>query len=184
MEIWKDIKDYEGLYQVSNLGRVKSLKYGKEKILKSCKLNNGYLIVNLHKEGKQKHYYIHRLVATAFIPNPDNLSQVNHINEDKTDNRVENLEWCDNKYNINYGTRNERIGKTNSIPILQFDLDGEFVKKWDSIMQVERELGFDNSGICMCCKGKRKSAYGYKWRYHYKSIWLKNHIPLKDKKVA
>ena len=183
-EIWKDIEGYEGLYQISNLGRVKSLgnnKTRKEKILKSSKNTNGYLLVNLHKEGKQKHYYIHRLVVIAFIPNPDNLSQVNHINEDKTDNRVENLEWCDSKYNLNYGTRTEKTQK----PILQFNLDGKFIKKWDSAIQVERELGFNQGNIGKCCKGKIKSAYGFKWRYHQKSLWEKKHIPLiKQKKVA
>lgn len=185
MEIWKDIKDYEGLYQISNLGRVKSIKFGKEKILKGSKDKDSYLVVSLYKEGKQKNYYIHRLVATAFIDNPNNLPQVNHSNEDKTDNRVENLEWCDSKYNINYGSRNERMAKAKSIPILQFNKDGEFIRKWDSAIEVKNELGFDNSHISKCCKGKLKSVGGFKWRYHYKSLWEKKHIPLiKQKKVA
>ena len=187
-EIWKDIEGYEGLYQVSNMGRVKSLgnnKTRKEKILKSSKSNRGYLVVHLYKEGKVKGYSIHRLVTSAFIPNPNNLPQVNHKDEDKTNNRVDNLEYCDSKYNLNYGTRTERITIANSIPILQFNLDGEFIKKWDSIIQVERELGFNHSSINMCCKGKYKNAYGYWWCYHYKSLWEKKHIPLvKQKKVA
>lgn len=184
-EIWRDIEGYEGLYQVSSEGRVKSLKYGKEKILKGSKNSWGYLLVNLHKEGKQKHYYIHRLVAQAFISNPDNLPEVNHKNEIKTDNRVENLEWCTNQYNINYGTHNKRMAKTLSVPVLQFTKEGEFVCKWDSMIEVERELGFNSGNISNCCRGERKSVYGYKWRYHYKSIWLKKHIPLiKQKKVV
>lgn len=111
MEIWRDIKDYEGLYQVSNLGRVKSLKYGKEKILKGYKYRGGYLRVDLYKERKVKHFPIHRLVASAFINNPNNLPQVNHKDEDKTNNCAENLEYCDSSYNTNFGTRNERIAE-------------------------------------------------------------------------
>ena len=187
MEIWKDIEGYPN-YQISTMGRVKSLgnnKTRKDKILKSYKNNKGYLVVHLYKEGKVKGYSIHRLVTSAFIPNPNNLPQVNHKDEDKTNNRVDNLEWCDNDYNRNYGTRTERVAKTLSIPILQFNLDGKFIKKWDSIIQVERELGFANGNIGKCCKGKKKLAYGYKWHYHYKSLWLKNHIPqIKLKKVA
>lgn len=186
MENWKEIEGYTD-YMVSNLGRVKSLKFSKEKILKSSKLNNGYLFVNLCKDGKYKPYLIHRLVAQAFLPNPDNLPQVNHRNENKTDNRVENLEYCNSQYNNNYGTRNERVIKSLSIPILQFNLDGELVRKWNSITQVERELGFDKGNISRSCKQQYgfKSAYGYKWCYHYKSLWLKNHVPLvKQKKVA
>ena len=187
-EIWKDIEGYEGLYQVSNMGRVKSLgnnKTRKEKILKNSKGSIGYLQVGLYKEGKVKYFRVHQLVASAFIPNPDNLPQVNHRNEDKTDNRVENLEWCNRSYNTNYGTRNERIAKAQSIPILQFSKSGELVKKWESAKEVERELGFYGTNITRCCKGKLKSVGGYKWRYHQKSLWEKKHIPLiKQKKVA
>lgn len=183
-EIWKNIFGYEGLYQISNHGRVKSLKFGKEKILKSRKDKYGYHQVILSKEGKIKNHLIHRLVAYAFIDNPNNLPQVNHKDEDKTNNMVENLEYCDRIYNLNYGTHNERMAKAKSIPILQFTKQGEFIKKWDSAIQVERVLGFNSCNIYMCCKGRRKSAHDYKWRYYFKGIWLKNHIPLKDKKVA
>ena len=186
VEIWKPIVGYDG-YEISNLGRVKSLgnnKTRKEKILKSRKHKDGYLYVGFYKEGKPKMFSVHRLVAKAFIPNYDNLPQVNHINEDKTDNRVENLEWCSIEYNINYGSRNEKVTKSKSIPILQFSKTGDFIKKWDGIRQVEKELGFNSTHISKCCKGKRKTAYGFIWHYHYKSIWSKNHIPLKDKKVA
>lgn len=174
IEIWKDIKDYEGLYQVSNWGRVKSLGNGgthkTSRILKSEKNTRGYLQVQLSKNGKRKWFFIHRLVAEVFLENPENLPQVNHIDEDKTNNRVENLEWCEHKYNMNYGTRNERISKTKingkkSKKVLQFTLDGEFIREWPSTKEIERQLGFDNSAVCRCCNGKQKSAYGFRWCY-------------------
>lgn len=112
MEIWKDIEGYEGLYQVSNKGRIKSLNYrrtGKEGMLKGKPDKNGYLIVFLYKKGeKPKPFLIHRLVAKGFIPNVNDLPEVNHIDENKENNHVENLEWCDRKYNMNYGTRTKR----------------------------------------------------------------------------
>lgn len=180
-EIWKDIKDYPN-YQVSNLGRVRNKKGS---IRKTKLKKDGYISITLCKNGEHKTFLVHRLVATAFIPNPNNYTIINHINEDKTDNRAENLEWCTAKYNINYGTHNERTAKTLSIPILQFTKSGKFVRRWDSATEVERDLGFNQGSISRCLKGKKyKSVGGYKWCYHYKSLWLKNHIPLKDKKVA
>lgn len=173
IEIWKVIKDYPD-YMVSNLGRVKSLWFGKEKILKGANIK-GYLKITLCKEGKQKQYLIHRLVATAFIPNPNNLPEINHIDEDKTNNRVENLEWCNRSYNVNYGSCTERMAKAKSISIIQFTKNNEFVRRWNSAKEVERELGIHHSIICMCCKGKQKTAYGYKWGYEkdYERIQFK-----------
>ena len=117
-EIWKDIEGYEGLYQVSNLGRVKSFpRKGthttKERILKLTKSNKNYVIVILKNNYIQKAKSVHRLVAEAFIPNPNNLPQVNHKDENKLNNKVDNLEWCDNIYNCNYGTRNKRLSIAN-----------------------------------------------------------------------
>ena len=174
-EIWKDIKGYEGMYQVSNFGRVKSMNYrntGKEENLKSfyaC----GYLRVGLWKNEKSKWFYVHRLVAEAFLPNPDNLPEINHKSENKTQNNVDNLEWCNRKYNCNYGTRIERSAEKHkgvfntkrSKSILQYDLEGNFINEWPSTMEIERQLGCCNSHISACCRGKRKTAYGFKWQY-------------------
>lgn len=168
MEEWKDIKGYEGLYQVSSLGRVKSLNYnktGKEHLLNPGKVGGGYLMFVLSKGGKRSNLLLHRLVAEAFIPNPDNLPCVNHKNEDKSDNRVENLEWCTHKYNNNYGSHNTLIGLSNSKAIYQYTIDGLFVKKWISPYEVERQLGFSNTAIRNCALGYSKSSFGYKWCY-------------------
>lgn len=156
IEEWRDIKGFEGLYQVSNLGRVKSLKFGKERILKPRKTNIGYLQVWLYKDVRKKCYMVHVLVANAFLPNPDNLPEVNHINEIKTDNRVDNLEWCSRIYNIRY---------SQAVAVNQFTLDGRFIRRWDCIMEVQYQLGFDGSSICKCCQGKLKLAYGFIWKY-------------------
>ena len=169
-EIWKDILGYEGLYQVSDKGRVKSIVYGKEKIRKLVRNKNGYLRVGLRKNGKMKQCLVHRLVGQSFIPNPHNLPQVNHKDENKTNNCVENLEWCDRKYNLNYGTRNQRIAEkhTNgkdSKPVLQYKKTGEFVKEWKSIRDVQRNLGYSQGNISSCCLGKLKWIYGFVWKY-------------------
>ena len=167
-EIWKNIEGYPN-YMVSNMGRVKRLgndKSRKEKILKQQLDKNNYLTIGLVKDKKQKYFRVHRLVAQAFITNTNNYPVVNHKNEIKNDNRVENLEWCTVGYNNKYGSRIERVAKANSIPILQFTKEMEFVRKWESAMDVERELGFDNSSIVKCCRGKKyKSVGGYMWKY-------------------
>lgn len=181
-EIWKDIKDYPN-YMVSNLGRVKSLNYrrtGKDKILKPIKMGRGYLCVNLSENGQTKPHYIHRLVAEHFIDNSQNKPEIDHINTDKTDNRVCNLRWVTPKENINNPLTIDKLNK----PIIQFSKDGAFIKKWDSAWDVQRELGINQGNIIKCCKEKKKSAGGFIWRYYYKGIWLKNHIPLKDKMVS
>ena len=179
MEEWRDISGYENLYMVSSYGRIKSLGNGcsnasKEKILKPFIDNRegkGYLRVTLCKNGKTKRFQIHRLVADAFIPNINNYEQINHKNELKDDNRVENLEWCDQKYNNSFGTRIERIVKANtnhpnkSKSVLQYDLKGNFIKEWESTMEIDRQLGFAHTHISDCCYGRYKQSYGYKWEY-------------------
>lgn len=171
-EIWLPVVGYEGRYEVSNLGNVKSLNYenkGYVKLLKPGVIKKGYLYVYLTKNGKEKRFFIHRLVAEAFIPNWFDDPQVNHIDEDKTNNNVDNLEWCDCKYNNNHGTRNNRISEKNtngkkSKPVIQYTKTGEFVKEWPSIMEADRN-GFHHSVITKCCRGERQSHKGFIWRY-------------------
>lgn len=166
-EIWKDVTGYEGLYQVSNLGKVKSLKFGKERILKPRVRGKGYLFVDLCKNGKTKAYSVHRLVALTFLENKDplNKTQVNHIDECKTNNRIDNLEWCTPKENNNHGTHNYRSAINRSKPVLQFTKYGVFVKEWDSAKSIQITLGFYNSNISKCCNKKRKSAYNFIWKF-------------------
>lgn len=175
-EIWKDIAGYEGLYQVSNLGNVKSLNYNrtkKERILIPGKNNSGYLLVMLSKNGTRKTFTIHRLAAQAFIENPKNLPEVNHIDEDKTNNCVSNLEFCDRKYNNKYGTHNARGLKTKKLrkcknaerTVLQFTKDGKFINEFPSTKEAERFTEIYQSSIVSCCKGRYKSAGGYIWQY-------------------
>ena len=156
----KDVVGYEGIYAVTSCGKVWS--YKSEKFLKPRANNYGYLYVNLSKNGKIKSYHIHRLVAMAYIPNPENLPQINHRDENKTNNCLQNLEWCNCNYNNNYGTRNEKISNSKKIPILQYTLDGEFVKEWPSATDVGREV---NKRISQCLRGKQKTAYGFVWKY-------------------
>lgn len=167
-EIWKDIKGYEGLYKISNYGNVFSVK--RNKLLKTTIHHYGYVVISLNKNNAGRMFSVHRLVAEAFIPNPDNLPQVNHIDEDKTNNTVANLEWCTAGYNTNYGTRNKKVSEkmTNgklSKPIYQFSLDGVLIKEWPSAMEIQRKTDYKQAAISDCCNGKCKTMYGYKWSY-------------------
>ena len=152
----KDVIGYEGLYAVTSCGKIWS--YKSKKFLKPTTETSGYLKVGLYKDGERKWYYIHRLVAEAYIPNPENLPQVNHKDENKANNCLQNLEWCDNKYNCNYGTKNDSLKK----PILQYDLEGNFIKEWPSATDVGKEA---RRNILHCLKGRQKTAYGYIWKY-------------------
>lgn len=179
-EIWKDIKDFEGLYQISNYGRVKCLpKYiyslgypqlRKEKISKLQCNKYGYMQTTLYKNHKPKTFTIHRLVAETFLENPNNLPCVNHKDEDKTNNYIENLEWCTHKYNDNYGTRGKRISEKHLLKgvkkaIIQYDLQGNFIKEWNSLTIACKELHYNINYISLCCNNKRKSYNGYKWKF-------------------
>lgn len=189
-EIWRDIQDYDGKYQVSSLGRVKSLKFGKEKILRQAKMKNGYLYVNLCKEGKIKTCRVNRLVGNAFLDNPNNLPCFNHKNEIKTDNRAVNLEPCDYQYNNTFGTVVQRrvastdykafqarrvastdwksVGRKNaeklSKQVYQYDKNGTLVAIWQSTKECGRN-GFHCGNVSECCNGKRKTHRGFIWSY-------------------
>lgn len=168
-EIWKDILGYEGKYQASNFGRVKSLNYrhtGKEKILLQYNSGRGYLQVEL----KGKKYLVHRLVWETFNGKIPEGIEVNHIDENPLNNKLENLNLLSHTNNINWGTRTKRVSEktTNgkcSKKVLQYNLEGDFIKEYPSIIEVERQLGFLNSNIVQCCKGNYKQAYGYIWKY-------------------
>lgn len=167
-EIWKPVIGYEELYQVSNLGNVKSLNYkktGKEKLLKFTLTHKGYLMASLTKDHKTKKLFVHRLVAKSFIPNPENKPFVNHINEIKTDNKSKNLEWCTHEYNVNYGSRNKRISETMQKRVVQHDLDYKIVHIYKSLSEASLENNIYISEISECCSKKRKTAGGYIWRY-------------------
>lgn len=177
-EEWKDIEGYEGLYQVSNLGRVRSLWFEKERILKLYKNVKGYYCISLCKNGIHQNRSVHRLVAEAFIPNTDNKPSIDHINTIKNDNRVENLRWVTNKENSNNPlTKEKQIKSKLSKPILQFDKNMELVKKWNGVREIERELNYLHNSISKCCKNQYgfKSAYGYKWGFEkdYEPIQFK-----------
>lgn len=170
MEVWKDIEGYEGLYQVSDKGRVKSLGNGKsgnskKKILKASKTGGGYMLVNLCKEGNIKHYTIHRLVAQAFIDNPDNLPEVNHKDENKENNAVNNLEWCTKEYNINYGTARKRMAEKQSKAVIGISKVSGLILEFPSTQEASRQTGINRGNISSCCIGKLKSAGGYYWMY-------------------
>ena len=195
-EIWKDVIGYEGLYQVSNLGRVKRIKHTTKKLFFSERIvnqyvnMNGYMMAPLSKDGKDKHKAVHRLVAQAFIPNPDNLPFVNHKDENPLNNHIDNLEWCTVKYNSNYGnsktrmiesrksnpnyrqsltqgqiTRNKLRCTGSEKPVLQFSLQGDFIREWKSLTTVERECGISRAGITRCCNGVYKQCKGYLWKF-------------------
>lgn len=177
-EIFKDIKGYEGLYQISNLGRVKSLerrvrakKPGttqliREKFRKFSYTTEGYAYVALAKEGKNKTCLVHRLVAEAFIENPNNLQCVNHKDENKQNNNVENLEWCDYSYNNTYKNIHLRrnLDNVNRV-VIQYDLDMHEIKRWNSIIEAANFYNVDSSNICACCMYRRNHCAGFKWRY-------------------
>ena len=166
--IWKNIKGYEGLYQVSDEGEVRSLNYrgnGEIQVLRSANNNYGYPTVVLVKNGKHKTHTVHRLVASAFLSNPENLPYINHKDENRTNNTVSNLEWCTPTYNNTYGSRIEKFIKSKSKPIRQFTLDGEVVKDWESATQIAKITGYNQGNIISVCNEKRKTANNYIWKY-------------------
>lgn len=170
-EIWKDIKDYEEMYQISDLGRVKSLAriikhqnrhYRKDKILKTSIDNHGYLQVNLCKNGKVKRFHVHRLVAQAFIPNPENKPQVNHIDGDRSNPRKTNLEWVTDRENKLHAYANIPRKSTKK-RVLQINKDKKIIKEWESIKEAQQYLNL--SHISECCKNKKHTCGGFYWRF-------------------
>lgn len=172
-EIWKDVPGYEGLYKVSNLGRLYSVrKYSRGRVfgghimsLRFDKRNR--CTIGLRKNGKIKNISFPRLVAQAFIENPNPLlyTEVNHLDENPKNNNVSNLEWCTHKYNCNYGTRIKRIKDKQNIGVLQYTLDGHFIAEYNSMHDAAQSIKADAGHICDCCLGNRSYAYGYFWRY-------------------
>ena len=180
-EIWKDIPNYEGLYQASTMGRIKRLESKvwnrfdfitkKEHILKPRYTRKGYIHYALYKNGERKDFKCHWLILSTYIENKDNKPQINHINGKKDDNRLENLEYCTNEENQKHayriglkkpmrGAKNPKARKVN-----QYDLKGEFIKQWNCINEAKRNLNILNAHIGECCKGTRKNAGDFKWRY-------------------
>ena len=182
-EIWKDVIGYENQYQISNLGNFRScdryvktgrngsgIRFIKGRILTPCKCKNGYLECSLNYKQERRVYLLHRLVAIHFIPNPENLPEVNHKDENIENNCVDNLEWCTSKYNANYGSRNQRVGDTKlqkglCVSVDQYTRDGVFIKRWKKMADACNETGSDISSMIRVCKGKQKSSVGYIWRY-------------------
>ena len=178
MEIWRDIPNYEGLYQVSNFGNVRSLNWGNRGFTDNLYLkphNRGYLQVELHRNGSRKMFTVHRLVAVSFVDGYRDGLMINHKDENKTNNRATNLEWVTSSDNVlhsishrsnaQHRTRKRFVPRTDIVPVFQFDLSGDLIKTWDSSISVKEELGFSDWSIKQCCRGNRKSAYGYKWQY-------------------
>ena len=177
-EEWKYIKGYEGFYQVSNFGRVRSVdrmvngnhitcdfQYVKGKMLKLRKNRYGYWTVMLRKNSSHKTVLVHRLVAEAFISNPNNLPYVNHKDENPANSIVSNLEWCTAKYNLEYSNVAEKVAKFKFKRVIQFDENMNEIKRWDSLKEAAASINRAQQNISRCCMGKCKSCGGYKWKY-------------------
>lgn len=170
-EVWRDVVGYEGRYQVSNLGNVRSLNWRNTGITKPVSLksqNRGYLHVLLYEGKKCKSFLVHRLVASAFIPCPGEAMTINHIDENPSNNRIDNLEWCSLGENINKFQSNhpEKVGRPRNLtPVIQLDTSGEVVRIWESVADICKNCNYNAWSISQCCNRKRKTAYGYMWQY-------------------
>lgn len=183
-EIWKDIDGYEGIYKISNYGRILSLNYGaknhalsgKQRYLKTPRSSSGYHHVQLYKDGKSSTLLVHILVASAFVPNPANKAEVNHIDGNKANNKANNLEWVTRKENLEHAyanglkRRNPRLGYVGRLnplskPVYQLDKNGILIKKWDSSYDAAHEGGFNQNSIRSCAVGNNKTYKGFIWTY-------------------
>ena len=164
-EIWKDIPEYEGLYQISNLGDIRKIWKTKKTICKPSFDNKNYKQIVLTKNKKRKSYKVHRLVALTFLSNPNNYEEVNHKDENKQNNFVDNLEWCTSKYNCNYGTRNYRCTKHRLHRIQQYDKKNNLIGEYSSLKEAEKITNIKYQQISSCCRNLRKTAGGYIWKY-------------------
>lgn len=167
-EIWKDIKGYEGKYQISNLGNIKSFRKQSPYLLKPSLSDNGYYQVTLYQENtNRKKFLVHRLVAEHFLPNPNRYPCVNHKDEDKLNNCSDNLEWCTYQYNNAYGTAKLRAIETKGKRVNQYSVDGIWIASYLSIGTASKLLNISTTSIKDCCNGKNEFAHGYKWRYDF-----------------
>lgn len=168
-EIWKNVEGYEGLYKVSNLGKVKSLPRNgtikQERILKQTVDSNGYLIVGLHKNNKAKKVCVHWLVANAFIPKEKEHEVINHIDGNKFNNKLSNLERCTQRHNVRESYRLGLEKPSNEKKVLQYDLKGNFINEWKSGTEASRQLNMSQANISACCRGLRKQANGFVWKF-------------------
>ena len=164
-EIWKDIKGYEGLYQISTNGDIKRVWKSKETICKPSLDSNGYKQITLTKNKKRKSYKIHKLVAITFINNKNNYKEINHKDENKLNNNVNNLEWCTRKYNCNYGNRNYKCTRHRIHKVGQYDLQNNLINTYSSLQDAERITGIKYQNISSCCRNIKKSSGGYIWKY-------------------
>lgn len=182
-EIWKDINGYEGLYKVSNLGNIK--RFNKSKNRKFNINRNGYVLVNLYKNGTSKNLSVHRLVAKSFIPNPENKPQVNHIDGNKLNNCISNLEWCTAKENIIHtykklnrkgvsGNKKKLAQNSNAKIVYQYDLKNNLIKRWGCIKEATIKLNISDGMISKCCHNERKTAGGYIWKFEERCEDAKN----------
>lgn len=173
-EDWRSVEGFEGLYEVSNYGRVRSVDHYvkcnsgrrlvKGRLLKVCDRGNGYAFVTMGKDGKQYNVSVHIVVAKAFIPNPNNLPCVNHKDENPRNNCVDNLEWCTYGYNLSYNDLAKRKAVDKRLPILQYSKDGKFIKEWSHAREAAEELGLNKRAIYNCCQGRTKTSGGFIWK--------------------
>lgn len=181
-EEWRPVVGYEGLYFVSNKGRIWSAHY--KRVMRIVVDRRNRCTIGLRKDGKAVGKIPARLVATAFIREPMPGEQVNHIDENPLNNCVENLEWCDSKYNCNYGTRNQRIKEKLNMAVMQYTLDGEYIASFVSLHEAADAIGADAGHICDCCNGNRAYAYGYYWRYVDDALYKRAVAALEEKQAA